>query len=100
LPGGGILVIVVAVRTSGWQPTPKEVPRMRSSPAPPPDPERRAEPLVDALGGSRTDRHDDASRPAVDEPAHRGPRSDPKLRLAWIAAFAVLVLVALLVLII
>jgi hypothetical protein len=73
---------------------------MRSSPAPPPDPERRAEPLVDALGGSMTDRYDDASRPAVDEPNdRRGPRSDPKLRLAWIAAFAVLVLVALLVLI-
>lgn len=75
----------------------------RSSPAPPPHPERRTderEPLVDALGGYVTPLHDDAGRPAVDEPSRaRATRSDPTLRLASIAAIATLVLVVLLVLI-
>jgi hypothetical protein len=73
----------------------------RSTPAPPPEPERRAgnpEPLVDALGGHMTHRHDNPSRPAgsasVDEPGHhRGPRRHPSLRLAAIAVVLVLVLV-------
>ena len=72
----------------------------RSTPAPPPEPERRAgnpEPLVDALGsGYVTHRHEHPStgRPeAVEDPGHhRGPRRQPKLRLAAIAAVLVLVL--------
>ena len=70
----------------------------RSSPALPPEPERRAgisEPLVDALGGRVTDRHNDPSRTAGsesgDEPGHhRGPRRHAKMRLAAIAAVLVL----------
>jgi hypothetical protein len=68
----------------------------RSSPAPPPEPERRTgdpEALVDALGGSRTHHHGEPSRPAADEPGHhRGPRRHPKLRLAGIGLVLVLVL--------
>ena len=72
----------------------------RSSPAPPPEPERRAgepEPLVDALGGYKTHRHGDPSRADADEPSHhRGPRDHPKLRLVAIAAVLVLVLLVVL----
>lgn len=71
----------------------------RSSPAPPPHPDRRAgehEPLVDALGGYMTHRHGDPSRPAVEEPDHhRGPRSDRNPRLAAVAAVVLLLLIVL-----
>ena len=71
----------------------------RSTPAPAPEPERRAgdpEPLVDALGGSMTHRHDHPSTAgpvSVEDPGHhRGPRRQREMRLAAIAAVLVLVL--------
>lgn len=71
----------------------------RSSPAPPPHPERRTgehEPLVDALGGYMTHRHGARSRAAVEAPEHhRGPWSDRRLRLTAIAAILVLLLIVL-----
>jgi hypothetical protein len=75
----------------------KEDPMHRSSPTPPPQPDRRPgvpEPLVDALGAEATGRPGDPARPAAEESGHhRGSRRSNRLRGAGIAAALLLVLV-------
>ena len=73
----------------------------RSSPASSPEPERRTgepEPLVDALGGYVTHRHDHPSGGAAVEETghHRGPRRHPELRLVGIAVVAAIALLVVL----